>query len=298
VEDQRYRSALRIEREAFQSLILEKSRMVVSDEWDAPPPVPRLPGEASGSSGGDGTLGGNASSRRAGGRAAAAAAGPPTVIVDVREFRSALPNMLHLHGMVVKPITLEVGDYILSADVCVERKAVPDLIQSLAHGRLFHQAEAMLRYYKRPALLIECDEARPFGLINQTELGTEILPNHLLSKLCLLLLHFPKLRLLWSRSPAHTVAIFAALKQGQSEPDAATAAAVGAAHAPGADQAFNMAPQDFLRQLPGVHAHNYRKLMNSVPNLQELAGRTQEQLSAIIGAQNGRLLHAFLHREV
>ena len=41
------------------------------------------------------------------------------------------------------------------------------------------------------------------------------------SKLSLLLLHFPKLRLLWSRSPAHTVAIFAALKSGnQSEPDA------------------------------------------------------------------------------
>ena len=27
--------------------------------------------------------------------------------VDVREFRSALPNMLHLHGIGVKPVTLE-----------------------------------------------------------------------------------------------------------------------------------------------------------------------------------------------
>ena len=52
-----------------------------------------------------------------------------------------------------------------------------------------------------------------------------------------------------------------------------------------------------LRQLPGVHAHNYRKLMNSVLNLQELASRSQEQLAAIIGAQNGRMLHDFLHRE-
>ena len=248
-------------------------------------------------------MGANATSRRAGGRAAASAANaknpaaPPTVIADVREFRSALPNMLHLHGIHVKPVTLEVGDYVLSPDVCVERKAIPDLIQSLAHGRLFHQAESMMRYYKRPALLIECDEARPFGLINQTELGSEIAPQHVLSKLSLLILHFPKLRLLWSRSPAHTVAIFQALKQAQSEPDADAAAAVGAAHAPAHEQTFNMAPQDFLRQLPGVHAHNYRKLMNSVPNLQELASRTQEQLAAIIGAQNGRLLHDFLHRE-
>ena len=71
----------------------------------------------------------------------------------------------------------------------------------------------------------------------------------------------------------------------------------GAPHARGADQAFNMAPQDFLRQLPGVHAHNYRKLMNAVPNLQELARKSRDELGAIIGAQNGRLLHDFLHRE-
>eukprot|EP00966_Prymnesium_polylepis_P136493 3154007-Prymnesium_polylepis.1 len=49
---------------------------------------------------------GNSYTRRAGGRVAAR--GPPTVVVDVREFRSALPNMLHLHGVSVKPVTLEV----------------------------------------------------------------------------------------------------------------------------------------------------------------------------------------------
>ena len=63
----------------------------------------------------------------------------PTVVVDVREFRSALPNMLHLHGVEVRPVTLEVGDYILSSEVCVERKAIPDLISSLGSGRLYHQ---------------------------------------------------------------------------------------------------------------------------------------------------------------
>ena len=59
-----------------------------------------------------------------------------------------------------------------------------------------------------------------------------------------------------------------------------------------------MAPQDFLRQLPGVYAHNYRRLMNAVRNLQELAAKTRDELAAVIGAQNARLLHDFLHREV
>jgi hypothetical protein len=35
-----------------------------------------------------------------------------------------------------------VGDYVLSPDIAVERKAVPDLIQSLASGRLYSQARA------------------------------------------------------------------------------------------------------------------------------------------------------------
>lgn len=297
MEEQRYRSALRIEREAFQALILEKGRMVLPQDDDAPMAVPRLPGEAAGSSGGDGSVGVNQATRRAGGRATPVAR-TPVVVVDVREFRSPLPNMLHLHGVDVKPMTLEVGDYVLSPDVCVERKAIADLIQSLGSGRLFNQAEAMTRYYKRPALLVECEEGRPFGLVNQNELGADIAPQSVLSKLSLLVLHFPKLRLLWSRSAAHTVAIFNALKRGQAEPEPAMAASVGVPSAPGAEQSFNMAPQDFLRQLPGVYAHNYRRLMNAVRNLQELASKSRTELTAIIGAQNARLLHDFLHREV
>eukprot|EP00160_Parvularia_atlantis_P001252 Unigene11011_Nuclearia_a/m.33650 Unigene11011_Nuclearia_a/g.33650 ORF Unigene11011_Nuclearia_a/g.33650 Unigene11011_Nuclearia_a/m.33650 type:complete len:138 (-) Unigene11011_Nuclearia_a:500-913(-) len=58
------------------------------------------------------------------------------VVVDMREFRSSLPLLLFQRGMEVTPVTLEVGDYILTPDICVERKALNDLISSLASGRL------------------------------------------------------------------------------------------------------------------------------------------------------------------
>lgn len=58
------------------------------------------------------------------------------VVVDVREFRSALPLQLHLRCFNIMPGTLIVGDYILSPDICVERKSIPDLIGSLISGRL------------------------------------------------------------------------------------------------------------------------------------------------------------------
>lgn len=54
----------------------------------------------------------------------------------MREFRSSLPNLLDRARLQVVPATLTVGDYILTPDMCVERKSVPDLIQSFNSGRL------------------------------------------------------------------------------------------------------------------------------------------------------------------
>ena len=61
---------------------------------------------------------------------------PSQVIVDMREFRSTLPSLLHAAKMLVIPATLTVGDYILTPDICVERKSIPDLVQSFNSGRL------------------------------------------------------------------------------------------------------------------------------------------------------------------
>jgi DNA excision repair protein ERCC-4 len=52
---------------------------------------------------------------------------------------------------------LQVGDYVLSPEIVVERKALPDLFASLGSGRLYHQAESMVKAYKTPMLLIEFD---------------------------------------------------------------------------------------------------------------------------------------------
>lgn len=60
----------------------------------------------------------------------------PRVIVDVREFRSSLPSLLHASGVEVVPVTLTIGDYVLSPEICVERKSIPDLISSFNSGRL------------------------------------------------------------------------------------------------------------------------------------------------------------------
>jgi len=47
------------------------------------------------------------------------------------------------------------------------------------------------------------------------------------SKLALLALHFPRLRIIWSRSLHATADIFRALKSNQDDPDPNEAAAIG-----------------------------------------------------------------------
>lgn len=59
---------------------------------------------------------------------------------------------------------LQVGDYILAPELCVERKSLPDLKQSLASGRLYHQAQAMTAHYQLPVLLIEFERDKAFAL--------------------------------------------------------------------------------------------------------------------------------------
>lgn len=107
---------------------------------------------------------------------------------------SPLPAVLYGRGMEVVPVTLEVGDFVLSPDICVERKAVPDLISSLDSGRLYTQAVAMCRHYATPVLLIEFDPGRAFALQAAGDLGFDIRASNVASKLIILLLNFPKMR--------------------------------------------------------------------------------------------------------
>jgi DNA excision repair protein ERCC-4 len=87
-----------------------------------------------------------------------------SIVVDLREFRCSLPSMLHSSHYDIVPRTIYVGDYVLSSEICVERKGISDLFQSFASGRLYNQAESMGKYYKYPCLLIEFAPDKAFSL--------------------------------------------------------------------------------------------------------------------------------------
>jgi len=79
------------------------------------------------------------------------------IVVDRREKASGVPEILASLGARIEYAQLEVGDYILSPEVAVERKAVRDLFSSIFDGRLFTQCSELAKGYPKPFLLIEGD---------------------------------------------------------------------------------------------------------------------------------------------
>lgn len=272
-EEQRFRSAVRLERAAFEKLIAEKATMaptpagpVGAGAGAGAPPVVRKgqvdgwgittdgvggssaaaivpPGTGAGAGAGAGSRG--SSSAQSSSSASwigqyvtrirpltveidGEDRGRRLVVVDLREFRARLPMALYKAGLDLAHATLTVGDFIISPDMAVERKSIPDLFGSFASGRLHTQATALCRYYARPLLAIEFEESKPFtlqlhsgGFGSADSMPPEIDIANPVSKLVLLTLHFPKLRLLWCRSSGATARYFAALKQSQEEPNPA-----------------------------------------------------------------------------
>lgn len=275
--------------------------------------------------------------RIAGGGRLAATASPPRVVVDVREFRSALPSLLHGNNMIVIPCQLTVGDYILTPDICVERKSIRDLISSLKNGRLYNQAETMLQYYKNPLLLIEFDQNKSFtfdafasvptgptfttdygfsssGTATSTSSSALANPSNPKSAqhlLVLLTLAFPRLKVVWSSSPYQTAEIFAELKKNAQEPDPLRAVQLGLdiditgsgsadvmAAAGIEHRTFNLLPQDMLRAVPGVTPQALERLIIETDNISDIANMTIEQLDPLVGKEAARKIVAFFQKSV
>lgn len=82
--------------------------------------------------------------------------GDVTIIIDHRESRSKIVRFLAVKPEVnVDSQQLEVGDYVLSSRIGVERKEVDDFLNSMLNGRLFVQMKNLRESYARPVLILE-----------------------------------------------------------------------------------------------------------------------------------------------
>lgn len=295
VEEQRYLTMVRREKDAFTKLIKERASMSVVMTVDAH--GIEDPQEA---------FLRTINTRIAGGGRLAATAQPPRVVVDVREFRSSLPSLLHGRSMVIVPCMLTVGDYILSPNICIERKSISDLISSFKDGRLYSQAESMFQHYKSPMLLIEFDQNKSFTLEpfadlsgNMKSVNPDNVSSDLQSKIVLLTLAFPKLRVIWSSSPYQTAEIFESLKAQEEEPDPIAAVRAGLENNEVAEeQSFNQQPEEMLMHVPGVTSKNIKTLTLETESIKDIANMSIQDLEPMVGAEAARRIARFFAKDL
>ncbi|MHB8546972.1 MAG: ERCC4 domain-containing protein [Nitrosotalea sp.] len=77
------------------------------------------------------------------------------MVIDERERKSGIPDLIKHIGVKVEMMNLPVGDYIVAPETIVERKSVNDFISSVFDGRLFDQCSRLKEHFEHPAIVIE-----------------------------------------------------------------------------------------------------------------------------------------------
>ncbi len=78
------------------------------------------------------------------------------IVVDDRE--RTIAKILHQKDVIVDIRRVDVGDFIISKRVVVERKTINDFVSSIIDRRIFKQIENMKEFYERPVIILEGTE--------------------------------------------------------------------------------------------------------------------------------------------
>lgn len=231
------------------------------------------------------------------------------IIVDTRELRNGLPLMLFKRGFTLVPETIKVGDYVLTSEIGVERKSIADLQQSLSDkkGRLYKQMDAMQRKFRVPILLLEFDQERsPFNLIGSVArlsngqtpdwvTGGSITIRSVLSKLCLLMLHYRNMRIIWSPSLSATAEIFLDLKRNHPQPqsDMKDDDSEDASQLDERNMEKSRIAMEMMKMLPGVSGKAAETISRHVRCLRDLSQCSIDDLQDMIGREGALSLYNF-----
>ena len=77
------------------------------------------------------------------------------MVIDDRERKCGIPDLLKEVGVKVEMTNLPIGDYIVAPETVVERKSVHDFISSVFDGRLFDQCNRLKEHFEHPTIVIE-----------------------------------------------------------------------------------------------------------------------------------------------
>lgn len=121
------------------------------------------------------------------------------------------------------------------------------------------------------------------------------------SRLVMLTISFPRLRIIWSSSPRQTAEIFADLKLQREEPDLEKATSIGTDEVGQQDlieENWSMTPSEVLKCMPGVSGKSYQYIPNKVNSIRHLVDLSNKDMRDILGVDQGNALYNFINQTV
>ena len=191
------------------------------------------------------------------------------IIVDHRESRSPVMRFLTQKDIIVEPQQLDVGDYIISSRIGIERKTVDDFLGSLIEGKLFVQMKNLRATYSRPLLLIEGD-----GLLTKRNMSH----NAIFGSFVAIIVDFG-IPIITTRSSQETADFLAVMAQREQKEGDRAVAIRGEKTA----RTISEQQQFFVEGLPNISAVLAQRLLQHFGSIRSLANASEEDLCQIQG---------------
>ncbi len=202
--------------------------------------------------------------------------------MDTRERGSGVPEALAEMGTAIIYEQLGVGDYVVSDRVVVERKTVPDLLESLFDGRLFDQARRMSEYYEIPVVIVEgrVEELRRLAGRRATQALQALASLSVVEGV----------RVLWSLSPRDTAAILYTLSCRERE----AGRPVVLHRKPRLNRLWKQQLY-VVESFPGLGPKLAEKLLSAMGSIERICRASVVELERVLGYERARRLYRVIH---
>ncbi len=190
------------------------------------------------------------------------------VVVDSRELHSPVAHELSKLGIDIIPESLEVGDYILSSDVIVERKTLNDFVNSIMDKRLFEQLKNLKRSYSSPVLLLE----------REGTLQRAFNPEALYGAIASVIIDFA-VPIIWSENAPTSAKYLQAIARREQR-DRRKLIAIKSGKVP---LTVNEQLERVVGNLPDVDLVRAKRLLTSQRSLENLFSATEDDLKSVEG---------------
>lgn len=199
----------------------------------------------------------------------------PVIVIDTRESTSRIPKLLKQNGARLHPQKLEVGDYVVSSRVIVERKTYSDFVNSIIDGRLFqpispgqHSQLARLAQQDFPLLIIQFE---PEAISRQIHV------NSVMGAISSIILDF-KIPVIFTRNDSETAALLVQLaKREQDE----SSVEISLPSVSKKEQNIEEIQLFMLSAIPGINIAKAKSLLARFKTIQAIVYADLEELISV-----------------